>query len=118
MLVTLEMVSENINISFKVFGKREGNILTFPDKSVPNTTMKVYFDEDMVEIVRVGNVNMKQSFVLNQKEFGYYKNDLGMEFKLASFTREMTVTENSIELIYDHYLEDEWQSRNKLKIIF
>ena len=118
MLVNFEMISENLNTCYKVFGKREGNVLIFPDKSVPNTTMKVCINIDSIEIIRTGSVNMKQTFKLNKKEFGFYKNDLGMEFKIASFTKEMTITENSITLIYDHYLENEWQSSNKLKIIF
>ena len=118
MLVTFEMITENLNINYKVFGKMEGNVLSFPDKSVPNTTMKVYINSDSVEIVRIGNVNMKQTFKLNKKELGFYKNDLGIEFEIASLTREMIVTENSITLIYDHYLENEWQSNNKLKILF
>ena len=118
MLVTFEMISENVNTSYKVFGKKEGNVLIFPDKSVPNTTIKVYINADWIEIIRIGNVNMKQSFKLNKKEFGFYRNDLGMEFKIASFTKEMTITENSVTLIYDNYLENEYQSSNKLKILF
>ena len=118
MLVTFEMITENMNINYKVFGKKDGNVLTFPDKSVPNTMMKVIINDDSIEIIRSGNVNMTQVFILNKKKFGFYKNDLGMEFKIASYTKEMIVTENSITLLYEHYLENEWQSSNKLKIIF
>lgn len=118
MLVTFEMISENLNISYKVFGKKEGNTLTFPDKSVPNTIITVILGCDFIEIIRNGNVNMKQTFKLNTKESGFYRNDLGMEFKIASLTTEMVVTENVIMVSYEHYLEDEWQSSNKLKIIF
>ena len=68
MLVTFEMITENMNINYKVFGKREGNVLTFPDKSVPNTNMKVVINEDSIEITRTGNVNMQQVFILNKKK--------------------------------------------------
>jgi hypothetical protein len=41
MLIYFEMISENMNINFKVFGKKEGNVLIFPDKSTPNTMINV-----------------------------------------------------------------------------
>ena len=118
MLITFEMISENVNISFKVFGRRENNTLIFPDKSVPNTTMRVTFSDEMVEIIRTGSVDMRQVFIFNKQTQGHYKNDMGLEFSLSSFTTEMTVTENSITIFYEHYLEDNWQSSNKLKILF
>ena len=118
MLVYFEMISENMNINFKVFGKKEGNVLIFPDKSTPNTMIHVTISSLQVEILRSGNVNMKQVFKLNEKVEGYYKNNLGLEFKIASYTKELCITENSINLLYEHYFENEWQSSNKLKIIF
>ena len=118
MLVTFQMISENVNIDFKVFGKRENNTLIFPDKSVPNTTMYVTILADGVEIVRKGSVDMKQTFKFNQKLEGYYKNNMGIEFNLSSFTTEISITENTILIFYEHYLENNWQSSNKLKIIF
>lgn len=118
MLINFEMISENLNISYKVFGKREGNTLIFPDKSVPNTIMNVTFGEDFVEIKRTGNVSMFQRFKFNSKEVGYYKNDLGLEFEISSFTTEISITKNQIEVFYEYYLSNEWQSSNKLKIIF
>ena len=118
MLINFEMISENVNINFKVFGRRDGDILIFPDKSVPNTTMMVVFKNDAVIIRRTGSVNMEQSFVLGEQLKGFYKNDMGLEFEIRSFTTELTVEENKIEIFYEHYLEDKWQSSNKLKIIF
>ena len=118
MLITFEMISENININFKVFGRRENNTLIFPDKSVPNTTMKVTFDQEKVEIIRSGSVDMKQVFILGKQVEGHYKNDMGLEFAISSFTTEINVEENIIEIFYEHYLENKWQSSNKLKIIF
>ena len=118
MLVIFEMISENLNINYKVFGKKEGNVLTFPDKTYPNTIMTVIMEEDCVEIKRSGNVVMNQRFKFNSKEEGFYKNDQGLEFKIASFTTEMTITINQIEVFYENYIEDQWQSSNKLKIIF
>lgn len=118
MLVYFEMISENVNINFKVFGKRDGNIITFPDKSVPNTNMMVIFKDDAVIIHRTGSVTMEQSFVLGEQLKGFYKNDMGLEFEISSFTTELTVEENKIEIFYEHYLEDKWQSSNKLKILF
>lgn len=118
MLVTFEMVTENFNINYKVFGKKEGNILTFPDKCVANTLISVVINDEIIEIIRKGDITMNQSFKLNTKLPGFYKNELGMECNIASFTKKMEVTENSIMLVYDNYLENEWQSSNKLKIIF
>ena len=118
MLVTFEMISENLNINYKVFGKRDGNVLTFPDKSVPNTTMTVLIGEDYVEIKRSGKVDMLQRFKFNSTEDGYYRNDMGLEFKISSFTTELLIEENQIEVFYEYYLSSEWQSSNKLKIIF
>ena len=118
MLVTFEMISENMNINYKVFGKKEGNVLTFPDKSYPNTIMTVIIGEDYLDVIRNGKVEMKQRFRCSFKEVGYYKNDQGLEFEIASFTTEMNVTSNQIEVFYENYIEDKWQSSNKLKIIF
>ena len=118
MLIYFEMISENMNINFKVFGKKEGNVLTFPDKSTPNTMINVTIGDNEIIIERTGNVNMKQVFKLKEKMEGYYKNNLGLEFKTASFTKELYVGENSINVLYEHYFENEWQSSNKLKIIF
>jgi uncharacterized beta-barrel protein YwiB (DUF1934 family) len=118
MLINFEMISENLNINFKVFGKRDDNILTFPDKSVPNTTMMVIFKSDAVIIKRYGSVSMEQSFVVGEQLTGFYKNDMGLEFEIRSFTTELIVEENKIEIFYEHYLEDKWQSSNKLKILF
>lgn len=118
MLINFEMISENVNINYKVFGRRDGNLLIFPDKSVPNTTMTVCIKEDEIIIGRTGSVFMKQSFVLGKQMIGIYKNDMGLEFEIRSFTTELTVEENKIEIFYEHYLDDKWQSSNKLKIIF
>ena len=118
MLIYFEMISENMNINFKVFGKKEGNLLIFPDKSTPNTMINVTIGDNEIVIERTGNVNMKQVFKLKEKMEGYYKNNLGLEFKTASFTKELYVRENSINVLYEHYFENEWQSSNKLKIIF
>ena len=118
MLINFEMVSENVNINYKVFGRRDGDVLIFPDKSVPNTTMMVVFKENAVIIRRLGAVSMEQSFVLGEQRTGFYKNDMGLEFEIRSFTTEMNVEENMIEIFYEHYLEDKWQSSNKLKILF
>ena len=118
MLVTFEMISENLNISYKVFGKKEGNVLTFPDKSNPNTIMSVTIEEDYIEVRRTGRVTMQQIFKLESKENGFYQNDMGLEFEIASFTTEMNIKENMIEVFYEYYLESKWQSSNKLKIIF
>ena len=118
MLVTFEMISENLNISYKVFGKKEGNVLTFPDKSNPNTIMSVTIEEDYIEVRRTGRVTMQQRFKFNSKESGFYRNDMGLEFEISSFTTEMTITKNQIEVFYEYYLSNEWQSSNKLKIIF
>lgn len=118
MLVTFEMVSENLNINYKVFGKKDGNVLSFPDKSIPNTIMYITIGNDFIKVERRGSVEMDQVFKHASKEIGVYKNKEGLEFEIASFTTEMNVTENLIELFYEYYLENEWQSSNKLKIIF
>ncbi len=118
MLVYFEMISEDVNINFKVFGKKEKNVLSFPDKSTPNTIMHITINCDEIEIVRVGSVNMKQVFKLNTMQKGCYKNNMGLEFEISSYTKELYITENSINLLYDHYLENNWQSSNKLKILF
>ena len=118
MLITFEMISENVNINFKVFGRRENNTLIFPDKSVPHTTMSVTFDKDLVEVIRTGSVDMKQVFQVGKQLPGHYKNDMGLEFEIASFATEMIVEENSITIFYEHYLENKLQSSNKLKILF
>ena len=118
MLVIFEMISENLNINYKVFGKKEGNVLTFPDKSIPNTIMSVTIADDYIEIHRSGKVTMRQGFKLETQEVGFYQNDMGLEFEISSFTTEMTVKENMIEVFYEYYLENKWQSSNKLKIIF
>ena len=118
MLVTFEMISENLNTKFKVFGRRESNTLIFPDKSVPNTTMRVTFTPTRVEVIRTGSVDMHQSFEFDKMLPGHYKNDMGLEFVISSFTTELTVSENEIIIFYEHYLEDKWQSSNKLKILF
>ena len=118
MLIYFEMISENVNINFKVFGKKEDNVLIFPDKSVPNTIMNVIIENNKIEIIRSGNVNMRQVFKLGTKIEGYYKTSDGIEFEIACYTKELSVTENSITILYEHYLEDKWQSSNKLKILF
>ena len=118
MLVQFEMITKDMNINYKVFGKRDGNVLVFPDKSVPNTLITLEFWETEIEIKRSGSVDMLQKFRLNEKCDGYYKNDNGIDLKIASFTKKMDVMENQIYLEYDYYLENEWQSSNKLKIIF
>ena len=118
MLVKFEMISENVNINFQVFGRKNGNVLSFPDKSVPNTMMHITINTDCVIVERIGSVVMKQEFKLNEKREGFYQNDLGLEFEIYSYTKEMVVTENSINILYEHYLSDNWQSSNKLKIIF
>ena len=48
MLIYFEMISENMNINFKVFGKKEGNVLIFPDKSTPNTMINVTIGDNVV----------------------------------------------------------------------
>lgn len=118
MLVTFEMVTENLNIDFKVFGKREGNTIIFPDKSTPNTTIYLTIYPDKVEIERKGSVTMYQCFKPCSKEKGSYRNNMGLEFEIYSFTTEMIATENSITIFYEHYIQDNWQSSNKLKILF
>ena len=118
MLITFEMISENLNINYKVFGKMEGNTLIFPDKSTPNTMMNVMIGDDFVEIKRSGKVEMLQRFKFNSKESGFYRNDMGLEFEISSFTTEISITKNQIEVFYEYYLSNEWQSSNKLKIIF
>jgi uncharacterized beta-barrel protein YwiB (DUF1934 family) len=118
MLVQFEMITDEMNINFKVFGKRDGNIVTFPDKSVPNTIITLEFWDTEIEIKRSGSVDMLQKFRLNEKCNGYYKNDNGIDLKIASYTKKMIVSENQIYLEYDYYLENDLQSSNKLKIIF
>lgn len=118
MLVQFEMITDEMNINFKAFGKRNDNVIIFPDRSVPNTIISLEFWDSEVEIRRSGSVNMLQKFRLNEKCDGYYKNDNGLDFIIASYTTKMIVRENEIYLEYDYYLENEKQSSNKLKIIF
>ena len=58
------------------------------------------------------------TFILNKMCHGYYQNNQGINVKIASYTKKMLVEENQIVIEYDYYLEYEWQSSNKLKIIF
>lgn len=118
MLVEFLMQTADMNINFKVFGKREDNVITFPDKSVPNTIMTIEIWENEIEIKRSGAVDMYQSFKLNETRLGHYKNNNGISFNISSYTKEMCVSDNQIYLEYEYYLENEWQSSNKLKIIF
>ena len=118
MLIYFEMINENFNINYKVFGEKKDNVLIFKDKSVSNTMMYVDFSNDMVEITRTGHVNMNQQFKLNQRLVGSYKDQTGIEANIASFTKEMVVNDNMIMLVYDYYLDNELLSCNKLKIIF
>lgn len=118
MLVEFLMQTNDMKINYKVFGKRDGNIITFPDKSVPNTKMHVEIWDSEIEIKRTGDVDMIQTFRLNEKCLGYYKNNAGINFNISSYTKKMQVGDNQIYLEYDYYLENEWQSSNKLKIIF
>ena len=118
MLVEFLMQNKDMNIHYKVFGKRDGNIITFPDKSVPNTMITIEYWDTEVEIKRHGDVNMLQIFRLNERCEGYYKNNSGINLEIASFTKKMNVSNNLIEIEYDYYLDDDLQSSNKLKIIF
>lgn len=118
MLVEFSMQTDEMNIHFKVFGKRNDNIITFPDKSVLNTTITVEYWDTEIEIKRTGDVDMLQTFRLNEKCLGYYKNNSGINLNISSYTKKMQVSNNQIYLEYDYYLDEEWQSSNKLKIIF
>ena len=118
MLITFEMITDNLNIKYQVFGKRENDTLIFMDKSVPNVTMHIRVKEDEIEIRRTGKVDMLQKHRLNTKLEGYYKDDTGIEFKISNITKELLILDNQIVIGYDYYLENEWQSYNKLKIIF
>lgn len=118
MLITFEMITDNINIKYQVFGKRENNTLIFLDKSVPNVTMYVTIKENEVEIKRCGRVDMLQRHILNTRLDGHYKDDTGIELNISNITKELKITDNEIVVGYDYYLENEWQSYNKLKIIF
>ena len=118
MLVEFLMETNEMKINYKVFGKRDGNVIIFPDKSVPNTIMNVEIWDNEIEIKRTGEVNMLQTFRLNEKCDGHYKNNSGISFNISSYTKEIQVSNNQIYLEYDYYLEEEWQSSNKLKIIF
>ena len=91
MLVEFLMQTENMNTHYKVFGKREGNVITFPDKSVPNTIMTVEIWENEIEIKRSGEVNMYQSFKLDENRLGHYKNNSGISFNISSYTKKMQV---------------------------
>lgn len=118
MLIEFEMISNDLDVNYKVFGRLDNNVLIFPDKSYPNTEMRVSIFENEIEIKRSGSVNMLQTFILNKMCHGYYQNNQGINVKIASYTKKMLVEENQIVIEYDYYLEYEWQSSNKLKIIF
>ena len=52
-------------------------------------------------------------------DFINYRNQvIGYVFQDFHLIDELTVEENKIEIFYEHYLDDKWQSSNKLKIIF
>ena len=118
MLITFEMITNDFNIKYQVFGKREKDTLIFLDKSVPNVTMHVTIKENEIEIRRCGNVDMLQRHILNTKTKGYYKDATGIEFEISNITKELIISDNQIVIGYDYYLENEWQTYNKLKILF
>ena len=116
MLINFEMITPDNNIEYKVFGTLDDNVLTFKDKSMTNTFIKIIFNKKKVTVMRTGNVTMEQSFVLNEKINGFFKNSEGIELEIYSLTKELIVEENLIYIAYDCFISNDYQSTNKLII--
>ena len=116
MLVEFMMITDDIQHQFKAMGKMKGNTLSFPDKMIPNTLIDIIFDDDMLIINRHGKTEMYQEFKLNHKLKGIYKNDMGLELEIYSDTLELSISEHEVAILYDFYIENDKQSRNKLII--
>ncbi len=116
MLVEFAMITDNEEHRFKVMGRKNGNTLSFPDKMTPNTLIDIIFDDDMIIVNRRGKTQMYQEFRINQKLKGFYKNDMGLEFEIYSETFEMQTSEHEVYVLYDFFIENGKQTRNKLVI--
>ena len=116
MLVEFLMITKEEEHYFKVLGKKHDNVLTFPDKMTPNTLIDIIFDDDMIIVNRRGKTEMYQEFQLGKRLEGTYQNDMGLSLTIQSETLEMQVLEHELSILYDFYIDNSYQSRNKLVI--
>lgn len=118
MLINFKMVNKETNIEFKVFGKKHDNIISFADKSNKDTMIHLSILDDKVDIKKSGNIKMHQEFILNKKVLGSYETYDGFSFNIASYTKKIETNEHYVYIEYDYYLDDEYQSSNKIEILF
>lgn len=116
MVVYFEMISNGIKQSYQAMGKKKGNVISFPDKLSPQTLMEITINENEVIIRRKGKIDMIQGFRYGQAIQGTYQSIDGLSLNIKSITRELRIEGNLIQIIYDYYIEKDFQATNKLTI--
>jgi hypothetical protein len=84
MLIYFEMISENMNINFKVFGKKEGNVLIFPDKSTPNTMINVTIGDNEIII----DLEINSELDLENKQY--------VDLKYICYVQKIEIFDNNL----------------------
>lgn len=110
--------SNEEKIYFQVEGKIIKHLLIFEDKSTPNTIIYLAINKDNIILDRVGDTNMHMNFKSNQIIEGYYKNKLGLEFRIFIKTNNLIIKTNKIEIDYDLIIDDYTASSHKIWILF
>lgn len=110
--------SDGNKIVFNAPCEVSGNTYKFLDKTVENTYIILTINDDQsINFNREGKVNMSMKFSLKEKTIGFYKNDMGLEFKLDLFTTYLDIKGNKLTLEYEMSLDD-YKSTHKIYILF
>ena len=92
--------NENNEITFSVDGNYINGYLVFEDSVVPETLIYLKSDENYIELLRKGKINMSLTLETNKKGTLKYKED-NLYFELEAITKEIKVNDKEIYFEYD-----------------
>lgn len=103
MIVTI--TTDGIQETFTVNNTFQPGKITYQD---PNTQSEVMIHYNLNEVLirRTGEISFQETYILNQRTMGYYRQD-GILFKSIVETKTLQITPDLIEIVYHHEIEGE-----------
>lgn len=98
-------ISKNSNVKYISDLKIDNNTYSFKDSDNTFINLSILNNNHII-INRFGSISMDMVFKTLEKTKSFYKNDMGLEFDLEIFTKDISISKDKIVIEYDLYLDN------------
>lgn len=118
MQVTFSSMDDQMNrVQFSSNLEQLDNHYWFEDKSIPNTMIHLWIEENLIHLKRTGQTVMDMLFDPTEETLGSYQNDLGLAFEFIIHCTNLTISSKQIIIHYE-MKQDEFISKHKISFVF